>query len=129
MLTAGKVATTDFIDNVPISNDPHSSFTAWGLWASAAYYYPADTRGYTYGVAADLSVDWRSVRAGVFLEPLKANAMQLDWDVSRARGLACEGEGRHSFGERAGALRTLLFLNTADMGSYRYALVESPSAP
>src|SRR5882762_8367668 len=77
-LTAGKVAVPDFMDNVPLANDPHTRFMSWGLWASAAYDYPADTRGYTWGATADLSIDWWSARAGIFLEPTTANGMDLD---------------------------------------------------
>ncbi|MCA1829616.1 MAG: carbohydrate porin, partial [Myxococcales bacterium] len=48
-ITAGKQAVTDTFDSVPYSNDPHTRFMSWGLWASAAYDYPADTHGYTWG--------------------------------------------------------------------------------
>jgi len=128
-LTVGKVATTDFVDRNPFSNDPHTGFMSWGLWSSAAYDYPADTRGYTYGVAADLSIDWWSARFGMFLEPLRANAMDLEWDITKARGLVWEFEGRYTLAGRPGAARVLAFVNTAHMGSYEQALRESPAAP
>lgn len=128
-VTAGKLATTDVFDSNPVSNDPHTGFTSWGLWASAAYDYPADTRGYTYGVAADLSVRWWSLRAGAFLEPREANGMRLDWDVSRSRGIAFEAEARYAPGGLPGAVRALVFNNTARMGSYREALAASQVAP
>jgi high affinity Mn2+ porin len=128
-ITAGKVSTTDFVDRVPLASDPHTQLMSWGLWASAAYDYPADTRGYTYGVAADLSVDWWSARAGVFLEPKFANGMELEWDVAKARGLAGELEARYTIGNLPGAARALVFVNTAHMGSYDEALAQSPAAP
>ncbi len=116
-VNAGKFSVTDLFDSVPLSNDPHIRFMSWGLWASAAYDYPADTRGYTWGVAADLSMGWWSARAGAFLEPRVANGMRMEWDVTRARGLAAEFEGRWT----GGAARALVFFNTADMGSYSQA--------
>jgi high affinity Mn2+ porin len=128
-ITAGKVATTDFVDKSPLSNDPHTGFMSWGLWASAAYDYPADTRGYTYGLAADLSIDWWSLRAGAFLEPKVANGMDMEWDVSKARGLAGEFEARYTLGGLPGAARILGFLNTAHMGSYDEALRSAPVRP
>jgi high affinity Mn2+ porin len=128
-LTVGKVSTTDFVDRNPLSGDPHTQFMSWGLWASAAYDYPADTRGYTYGVAVDLSIDWWSARAGLFLEPKEANGIDLEWDVTKARGLVGEFEGRYALGGLPGAARILVFLNTARMGSYEQALAASPSAP
>jgi high affinity Mn2+ porin len=128
-ITLGKVATTDFVDSNPLASDPHTGFMSWGLWSSVAYDYPADTRGYTWGVAADLTVDWWSLRAGMFLEPKVANEMDLEFDVTKARGLAGEVEARYSLGGLPGAARVLVFLNTAHMGSYAQALRESPVAP
>ena len=128
-LTVGKVATSDFVDRVPFANDPHTQFMSWGLWASAAYDYPADTRGYTYGAAADLTVSWWSARAGVFLEPKTANGMELEWDVGKARGLVGELEGRWEIGGLPGAARGLGFVNTAHMGNYDAALALSPASP
>ncbi len=126
-LTIGKVGTTDFVDGNPLSNDPHTRFMSWGLWASAAYDYPADTRGYTYGVAADLSIGRWSVRAGAFLEPKTANGMDLEWDFTKSCGMVGELEARYTLGGLPGAARVLLFLNVAPMGSYRQA-VEDPGA-
>jgi high affinity Mn2+ porin len=127
-LLAGKLATTDVVDANPLSNDPHTRFTSWGLWASAAYDYPADVRGYTWGVAADLALGPWSARAGLFLEPTTANGATMDWRVERARGLVVEGERRFVVGDRPGAVRALVFLNQADMGSYREALAQPGSA-
>ncbi len=115
--TAGKFALPDVFDNVPHANDPHTRFMSWGLFASAAYDYPADVRGYTWGLAADFSKDWWSVRAGIFLEPTVANGAKLETDVTKARGLVVELEARSG----PGAVRVLGFLNTADMGSYAQA--------
>jgi len=126
-LTVGKVTTTDFVDNEPLSNDPHTRFLSWGLFASGAFDYPADTRGYTWGVAADLTVDWWSVRGGMFLEPKQANGMDMEWNIAKARGLVLEGEGRFSIGEKNGAARLMLFLNDADMGNYREAIADAPA--
>ena len=128
-ITVGKVATSDFVDRNPLTSDPHSGFMSWGLWSSAGYDYPADTRGYTYGLAADLSVHWWSARAGMFLEPKTANGMELEWDVFKARGVVGELEGRYTLGGLPGAARVLAFLNTAHMGSYEQALQSLPSAP
>ncbi|MGZ6142891.1 MAG: carbohydrate porin [Myxococcales bacterium] len=120
-LIAGKVAVTDTFDSVPVSNDPHTRFMSWGLWASAAYDYPADTHGYTWGVSADYKSGWWSARAGAFLEPKSANGVAMEWNVAAARGLVAEFEGRWS--DKGGA-RILAFLNTAHMGSYDEAATQ-----
>jgi high affinity Mn2+ porin len=128
-LTVGKVSTTDFVDRIPLASDPHTQLMSWGIWASAAYDYPADTRGYTFGAAADLSIDWWSARAGVFLEPKFANGMELEWDLGKARGVVGELEARYVVGGLPGAARALAFLNTAHMGNYDQALAQSPTSP
>jgi high affinity Mn2+ porin len=125
-VVAGKLSVTDLFDSVPYANDPHTRFMSWGLWASAAYDYPADTRGYTWGLAADLSSGAWSARAGMFLEPKEANGIRLEWDVGQARALVAEIERRFSAFGRPGAVRALGYFNTASMGSYRLA-VDDPA--
>ncbi len=117
-LTLGKLSTPDLFDKVPYASDPHTQFMSWGLWASAAYDYPADVRGYTVGLAAEWSRDWLSARAAIFLEPTEANGSELESDVTRSRGLVAEVEARFA----RWASRLLLFLNTAPMGSYDEAI-------
>ena len=114
----GKFAVPDVFDDVPLSNDPHTRFMSWGLWASAAYDYPADVRGYTWGAALELSEGFWSARVGAFLEPKEANGADLEPDITVARGLVAEIEARFAHG----AVRALGFLNTARMGSYTQAV-------
>jgi high affinity Mn2+ porin len=118
----GRFATTDVVDANPVSNDPHARFMSWGLWASAAYDYPADTRGYTWGAAVTLDLGEWSARAGIFLEPTVANGGDFEWDILKARGIVAEGERRWSWSGRPGAVRLLAYLNTAHMGDYEEAL-------
>jgi len=117
-VTAGKLSTPDLFDNVPLSNDPHTRFMSWGLWASAAYDYPADVRGYTVGVALEWTREWFTARGGMFLEPTEANGDTFETDITKARGLVAEVEARFS----TWAARLLGFLNTAHMGSYDQAI-------
>ena len=97
-------------------------FFNWALFASGAWDYPADTRGYTWGVMADLAVDWWSARAGIALEPKFANEATMDWRVGKSHGLMAEYEARYAINGQHGALSTLLFLNSARMGSYAQVL-------
>ncbi|HYZ88208.1 MAG TPA: carbohydrate porin [Myxococcales bacterium] len=124
-LTIGRFSTTDVVDANPVSNDPHTRFMSWALWASAAFDYPADTRGYTWGAAAALDLGGWSGRASIFLEPSVANGTDFEWDITKARGIVVEGERRWSWNGRGGAVRALGFLNTAHMGIYDEALASS----
>jgi len=117
-LTLGKLSTPDVFDNNPVANDPHTRFMSWGLWASAAYDYPADVRGNTWGIALSYTHFWWSARAGMFLEPQVANGAALERDFTKARALVGEVEARSD----RGAVRLLGFLNTAHMGSYAQAI-------
>jgi high affinity Mn2+ porin len=121
-ISAGRLSVTDVFDGSAYAHDPTTQFFNWALFASGAWDYPADTRGYTWGVLTDLTVNWWSIRAGIALEPKAANMAIMDWDVARSHGLMVEHESRWSLGGQRGAARLLLFANEAHMGSYRQVL-------
>ncbi|MGA9751343.1 MAG: carbohydrate porin [Acidobacteriota bacterium] len=129
VLTAGKFSVTDFFDQNRYAGDPRTQFNNWSLWANTAWDYPADTRGYTWGLVLELAWDQWAVRAGSFMEPAEANGMSLDHRISSAHGDAVELEHRQILAGREGGIRVLVYDNYARMGSYREALLRSPSAP
>jgi high affinity Mn2+ porin len=126
-ISAGRLSVTDVFDGNRYAHDPTERFFNWALFASGAWDYPADTRGYTWGVLADLAIDWWSARAGIALEPQYANLAQMDWRIGKSHGLMAEYEARYSLGERKGAASMLVFLNQARMGSYQQVL-DNPAA-
>ena len=117
-ITVGRLSVTDVFDGNRYAHDPTERFFNWALFASGAWDYPADTKGYTYGVLADLAVDWWSLRAGIAMEPLYANLAKFDTHIDRAHGLMAEYETRYKLGHLEGATSALVFLNQARMGSY-----------
>ena len=52
-LRAGKFGMADFFDLNSVGSDSHTQFLNWTIDNNGAYDYPADTRGYTWGVIAD----------------------------------------------------------------------------
>jgi high affinity Mn2+ porin len=124
VITAGRLAVTDVFDGNRYASDATEGFFDWALFASGAWDYPADTRGYTYGVLADLTMDWWSARAGMALEPYYANLAKMDWRLDKSRGLMFEYEARYHVGKRPGALSVLGFVNQARMGSYEEVLAD-----
>lgn len=121
-ITVGRLSVTDVFDANRWSHDPTERFFNWALFASGAWDYPADTRGYTYGLLADLAIDWWSARVGFALEPKYANLKDMDLRIGKHHGLMAEYEVRYSLGKLPGAWSLLLFHNTARMGSYQQVL-------
>jgi high affinity Mn2+ porin len=129
VLTMGKISGTDVFDANSYSHDARTQFNNWSLWANAAWDYPADTRGYTWGLAVEWYLDDWAIRVGSLMEPKEANQMELDHHVARAHGEVVELEHDHEIGGLKGALRLLAFENHARMGNYRDAIQQDPSAP
>jgi high affinity Mn2+ porin len=122
-LTAGRFGVADLFDDNAFSHDPRTQFLNWALMSAGAWDYPADTRGYTWGLAADYTVEgvW-SLRAAAVLVPKQANGLEMDTEVKQAEGLVAESEWHYSLGPRRGAARALVFLNRARMGNYDQAI-------
>jgi high affinity Mn2+ porin len=121
-LTLGKLSAGDIFDNNSYSHDPRTQFLNWSLMENGAWDYPADVKGYTGGFTAEWKQRARSLRWGIFMEPVEANGRTLDKHVAEAWGQAAEWEERYVAGGHPGAVRAMLFWNRAHMGSYEAAL-------
>ena len=124
-ITAGKFAAEDIFDKNSYANDPRTQFLNWALMANGAWDYPADSKGYTAGIAVELNKEGWSIRAGDFLVPRAANTSDMDWDFWEAFGLAGELEKRYKLFNHDGAMRLLGFINRAHMGDYKDAIGSS----
>jgi high affinity Mn2+ porin len=128
-ITAGKFGIADIFDNNGYTHDPRNQFMNWALMNSGAWDYPADTRGYTWGLSLEYTNDWWTVRGASTLVPQYANGLTMDTNIGKALGFAVEGEVHHHVLGRDGTVRLLLFLNRARMGDYDQAVAENPTAP
>lgn len=129
VIHAGKLSVMDVFDANALAHDPRSQFLNWTLMGHGAWDYPADTRGYTWGYAAELYWDDWVLRHGRFAEPLEANQLEMDHGFARAHGDVVELEHDHSLGGQAGAVRLMAYRNTTRMGDYRQSLAERPQDP
>ena len=129
VVTLGKFSVMDVFDNNAYAHDPRTQFLNWTLMGHGAWDYPADTRGYTWGGAVELYWDNWAARWGRFAEPVEANQMEMDHNVSQAHGDALEVEHDHSLGDLRGAIRVMTHRNTARMGNYRESLALAPTSP
>jgi high affinity Mn2+ porin len=118
----GRFSLTDFFDNNRYTNDPRTQFMGWGVMYNGAWDYPADTRGYTWGLVQELHTKNWSFRYGAAMEPKVANGEQFDHRVLQDRGDNFEVERRYVLGKQQGAIRALGFALHTDSGSYQEAL-------
>jgi high affinity Mn2+ porin len=119
---AGRFSITDYFDNNKYTHDPRTQFLAWGVMYNGAWDYPADTRGYTWGIVQELhTLNW-SMRYGIAAEPKVANGPRFDRRLFRDHGQVAEVERRYTVHQHAGAIRILAYGNRAQAGDYRAAL-------
>ena len=127
----GKLAAPDIADDNRYAKDPRTQFLNWVLVYNGAWDYPANVRGYTYGVVLDYNHSKNlSFSYGVFAEPAVANGAAFDWHLRKApQGQVAEMENRYELNGRPGAIRLMTFLNHAHMGNYNEALQLMPVDP
>ncbi len=121
-VTAGRFSLSDYFDDNAYSHDPRSQFLAWGLMYNGAWDYPADTRGYTWGIVDEFHTKNWSLRYGISAEPRVANGPQFDRRLFVDHGQTFQEERRFSLGGHAGAVRWLQYLNRTRSGSYLEAV-------
>ena len=124
-LTAGKMSVHDIFDNNAYAADPRRQFLNWGTTANLAWDYSADSLGYISGFAAELNQPQWTLRYGFFQMPRVSNGLAVDQSVTRAWGMVTEFERRYAIHNHPGAVRFLVYLNRAHMGSYQEALDNS----
>jgi high affinity Mn2+ porin len=118
-LSAGKFSVGDFFDNNNVSHDPRMDFMNWALMSNGAYDYAANTRGYTYGLVAELVKPGWTLRLGTTLEPTYANGPELDWHYTHTNSENIEFERRYSIHDHKGVLRLLGYYNVNKGPRYR----------
>ena len=121
-IVAGRFSMSDYFDGNDYSHDPRTQFMAWGVMYNGAWDYPADTRGYTWGIVQEVHTRNWSFRYGIAAMPKVANGSQLDRRLFRDHGQVIEAERRYSIRKRSGAIRVMPYWNRADMGNYAEAL-------
>ena len=119
---AGRFTLTDYFDNNNYSHDPRAQFMAWGVMYNGAWDYPADTRGYTWGIVQEFHTRHWSLRYGISAEPQLANGSVFDRRLFRDHGQVWEAERRYQWRKRAGALRLTAYDNREQGGNYGAAL-------
>lgn len=117
VVTAGKFSVTDVFDTNTYAHDPKSDFLNWSLIDAGAFDYAADAWGYSYGIAAEWTQDWWTLRAGLFDLSRVPNTTQLVRGFGQYEAIV-EAEARPDWFGRAGKIKLLGFVNRGRMGSY-----------
>jgi high affinity Mn2+ porin len=117
-VTTGRFTLTDFFDNNRYSHDPRTQFLGWGVMFNGAWDYPADVRGYTWGMVHELHLKNWSFRYGSGAMPRVANGLRFDRRLLRNRGDVFEEEYRFARSGHEGAVRVLQYINHANSGDY-----------
>lgn len=121
-LQVGKYSVKDLFDGNSYAEDPRIDFLNWAMWASAAFDYPADRLGLTWGVTAEINQKSWAARAGYFLVGNEPNANTFDLALLSRGGYVGELELRYSPYERRGIARFGTWLTTTYSGSYSEAV-------
>ena len=104
-ISAGKFAISDFYDKNNYSKDPRSQFLNWSLWSNGAWDYPANTRGYTLGLVAELIKPKWAIRLSSVEVPRIANFNLMEYNILKAHSETFEFEHTCFIHKRSGNFR------------------------
>jgi high affinity Mn2+ porin len=132
-ITVGRLAVSDIFDNNTYAHDPHTQFLNWAAVADLAWDYPADSVGYTTGIAVEYNQpDW-TLRYGFFQMSGVQNSFTADdriftWPGQGSDGpfflswgMVTELERRWKIEGHPGAIRLMAWLDEANMANYSEA--------
>lgn len=120
----GKFSLADFFDVNEAGSDSHLQFMNWTVDNNGAYDYAADTRGYTWGAVAEYDAPGWALRFAEAVMPTVANGINMQWNLRRARSENVELDLLPQLlPKRRTAIRLLSYVNHANMGDYRQAVI------
>jgi high affinity Mn2+ porin len=121
-INIGKFSVMDFFDDNLYSHDPRTQFYNWALMGNAAWDYPANTRGYTYGLVAEFVKKHWSLKFGFVTVSTSPNGSIMDFNIWRSNSSALEFEESYRLGNKPGAFRIMSYFTQARMGNYQKAI-------
>jgi len=121
-ISAGKFAISDFYDDNAYSHDPRTQFLNWALMGNDAWDYPANTRGYTFGVVAEWYQNSWTVRLSSVAVPAIANAPKMEYRLGKAHSETLEIEKRYSINRQPGTVRFTISNSYTRAPSYQQGM-------
>ncbi len=146
-ITAGKMNMAELFDQNTYNHDPHTQFMSWAS-TMLTWDYPADTIGYTTGVALELNQPNWAVRYGwyqlpsvpngftaddrIFLYPVEPGEITSDGNFWKQWGMITELERRWRIEDHPGAIRLQAWIDHGLLASFNAAttfLAANPPPP
>jgi high affinity Mn2+ porin len=146
-ITAGRLNMAELFDNNTYNHDPHTQFMSWSN-TMLTWDYPADSIGFTTGIAFELNQkDWAlrygwfqlpSVPNGltsddrIFTYPIAPGERTSDGEFWKQWGMIVELERRWHIEDHPGAIRFQAWLDHGFLASFNAAtplLIASPPPP
>jgi hypothetical protein len=121
-IRVGKFGITDFFDTNAVGSDSHLQFINWAIDQNGAFDFPADSRGYTWGVLGEYQSHAWGARFAEGLVPGPNNGGPLVWNLRRANTSDGEFELHRGPVGKTGIIRLLGWVNHANMGVYKDAI-------
>ena len=121
-ISLGKFSMSDFFDNNSYSHDPRTQFLNWSLMSNGAWDYPANTKGYTAGIVAELVNPKWALRISSVAVPVIANHSAMEYIPGKAHSETLEFEKNISINKRPGVLRFLVSYTASRAPSYQQGL-------
>lgn len=90
VISAGKFGVSDFYDANVYSHDPRTQFMNWALMSNGAWDYPANTKGYTYGLVVELIKPTWAARISSVAVGATANHSDMEYKFGKAHSETLE---------------------------------------
>ncbi len=129
VFTAGNFSVLDVFDRNNVVGDLRQSFFNEAFMTHASFDFPADSRGYTYGAAAELYLDDWAIRIGRFAPPENPNSYDIDARLWKYYGDELEIEHDHVLFGLPGAVRFQAYRNYEVLGRFDDAVAAFQSDP
>jgi high affinity Mn2+ porin len=146
-VTAGRLNMAEVFDQNTYNHDPHTQFMSWAS-TMLSWDYPADTIGFTTGIAIELNQPEWAVRYGwfqlpsvpngltsddrIFMYPVESGEKTSDGEFWKEWGMIVELERRWRIEDHPGAIRLQAWLDHGYLASFNAAtplLLASPPPP
>ncbi len=117
-ISLGKVAISDFYDKNDYSHDPRNQFLNWSLMSNGAWDYPANTKGYTFGMVIELIKPTWALRFSSVAVPKMANQSGMEYSLAHVHSESLEIEKSWAINKHPGTARFLVTNTCSRAPSY-----------